>query len=52
MTQNMKRCEPCCGMGYKGRDRRGKWKIEACRACRGTGQVEATRRQPVRKVKA
>lgn len=45
----MKQCEPCLGMGYKGRYRkeaRGKvWKIETCRACRGTGQVEATRRQ-------
>lgn len=38
----VRRCEPCCGMGYRGRWRalvRGSvWKIETCRACRGTGQ--------------
>lgn len=43
------RCEPCLGMGYKGRNRqtaRGKaWKIETCRSCGGTGQRPATDRQ-------
>lgn len=37
----MQRCEPCCGMGYKGRMRRGAWKVETCRACGGTGQRPA-----------
>ena len=31
------RCETCLGMGYKGRMRRGNWKIETCRSCGGTG---------------
>lgn len=34
-------CEPCLGLGYRGRYRSraaGRvWKIETCRACRGTG---------------
>jgi DnaJ-class molecular chaperone len=49
--EKMKRCEPCCGMGYKGRQRPSGWKIETCRACGGGGQVEATRRQPSRRVR-
>lgn len=43
------RCEPCLGMGYKGRWRmtaRGKaWKLETCRACGGSGQREPRKGQ-------
>lgn len=49
----MKRCETCLGMGYKGRYRpapkhknprqakvNGRvWKIETCRRCGGSGEV-------------
>ena len=42
------RCEPCLGMGYKGRWRntaRGRaWKVETCRTCRGAGQRTPTAR--------
>jgi len=38
MTENLVRCEPCCGMGYKGRQRPAGWKIETCRACGGRGE--------------
>jgi hypothetical protein len=31
------RCRQCLGMGYKGRSRSGKWKVETCSRCRGTG---------------
>ncbi len=34
------RCERCLGMGYKGRYRGSKWKIENCPRCLGTGQTE------------
>lgn len=53
--ETSKRCEPCCGMGYKGRWRRSGrngqkvWKIETCRACTGTGQVEVSRCQRAHK---
>lgn len=31
------RCRRCLGMGYKGGKARGKWKIQTCRRCQGTG---------------
>lgn len=39
------RCEPCLGMGYKGRQRPSGWKIETCRSCGGTGSRPASDRQ-------
>lgn len=45
MPDQLKRCECCLGMGYKGRSRRGKWKIETCSSCRGSGQVPTAMRQ-------
>jgi DnaJ-class molecular chaperone len=49
MDNNLIRCEPCLGMGYKGRYRqtaKGKaWKIEACRACGGRGERPAPQRK-------
>jgi len=42
---DMKRCECCLGMGYKGRTRRGQWRIETCGQCCGSGQVPIGMRQ-------
>lgn len=43
--RKMVRCEPCLGLGYKGRWRnlaRGRdWKLETCRSCEGRGEREA-----------
>jgi len=44
----MQRCEPCLGMGYKGRQRPSGWKIETCRACGGRGQRPVLVRRPSR----
>ena len=44
----MVRCEPCLGLGYKGRSERGSWKIRPCRSCGGTGQRRETDRQLTR----
>jgi len=40
------RCRACLGMGYKGRDRAGAWKIENCQSCGGSGQRVYTRAEP------
>lgn len=34
------RCQRCLGMGYKGRNERGQWKIRTCPRCGGKGQVK------------
>jgi DnaJ-class molecular chaperone len=54
MSPKYVRCEPCLGMGYRGRYRRlasGKvWKIETCRTCRGRGEREARVRRRARRI--
>ncbi len=52
VTHKQVRCEGCLGMGYKGRSRRGQWKIETHVPCRGTGLRDARERQRIAKAQS